>query len=169
MYINFVASGSEPYVQFLVILRLIIHSDRSPFNWVPLELLQDSDSSLYTIAPHWSSSYPEYLSPDWDKNTQRAVVWTRLQELRHKLASQKPSKQTEQYHTLCQEFQKTQVESSHKPSSCDRGPFLHFMMHPQIITQTDDCLNVGTRQFLLYSSSDQCVTKTQPLGSSRWT
>ena len=119
MYINFVASGSKPLVRLLVILWLIVHSNWSPFNWVPLELLQDSDSSSYTIAPHWSSSYPEYLSPDWDKNTQQAVVWTRLQELQHKLANWKPSKQTEWYPTLCQEFQKTQVKPSHKPSSRD--------------------------------------------------
>ena len=96
-------------------LRLI------PLNWVPLELFQDSDSSYKTIGPHWASSFPEYLSPDWDKDEQRRVVWSRLRELQ-KLADKKPSWQTEQYHTLHQEFQKTQVEPSHEPLFCDKQP-----------------------------------------------
>ena len=79
---------------------------------MPLELLQDSNLSSETIGPHWASSFPKYLSPDWDKDKQQRVVWHRLQELRT-LASQKPSKQTEQYHALRQEYQKTPVESSH--------------------------------------------------------
>ena len=87
-----------------------------PFNWVPLESLQDSDLSSEAIGPHWPSSYPDHLSPCWDKDEQRRVVWSRLRELRT-LASQKPSKQTELYHALCQEYQKTQVESSHDVTS----------------------------------------------------
>ena len=85
---------------------------------MPLELLQDSNSSSEAIGPHWASSFPEYLSPDWDKDNQQRVVWNRLQELRT-LASRKPSKQTEWYHALCQEYQKTQVKSSHDPLYCD--------------------------------------------------
>ena len=81
---------------------------------MPLELLQDSNLSSEAIGPHWASLFPEYLSLNWDKDKQRQVVWLRLQELRT-LASQKPSKQTERYHALCQEYQKTQVESSHDP------------------------------------------------------
>ena len=80
---------------------------------MPLELLQDSDSSQETIDPHWASSFPEYLSPDWDKGEQRRVVWSRLRGL-CALADQKPSKQTERYQTPRQEYQKTQVESSHE-------------------------------------------------------
>ena len=77
-----------------------------------MELLQDSNLSSETIGPHWASLFPEHLSPDWDKDQQRRVVWHRLRELRT-LASRKPSKQTERYHALRQEYQKTQVESSH--------------------------------------------------------
>ena len=82
---------------------------------MPLELLQDSDSSQ-AIAPHWSSSYPEYLSPDQDKREQRRVVWARLQSHRSNLAN-RLSEQKNQYLALCQELnpRTTQVESSHKP------------------------------------------------------
>ena len=87
-----------------------------PLNWVPLELLQDSDSSSEAIGPHWPSSYPEYLSPDWDKNEQRRVVWNRLQNQCSNLAS-RLSKQKERYLALRQELnpRTTQVESSHDP------------------------------------------------------
>ena len=67
---------------------------------------------------HWSSSYPDYLSLSWDTETKQRVVWSRLQEHQN-LASRKPSRQTEWYHALHQEFQKTQVGSSHEPLSCD--------------------------------------------------
>ena len=89
-------------------------------NWVPLELLQDSDSSSETIGPHWPSSYPEYLSPDWDKDEQQRVVWSRLLSQRPKLASQL-SKQKERYLALCQELnpRTTQAKSSHDPLYCD--------------------------------------------------
>ena len=83
---------------------------------MPLEQLQDTNS-LPTIAPHLSSSYPDYLSPVWDKDTQRAVVWQRLREHR-KLASQSLKKINERYRALRQE-QQTQVESRHEPSSRD--------------------------------------------------
>ena len=71
---------------------------------------------LHTIAPHWSLSYPEYLSPTWDESTQRAVVWMRLQE-HCKLANCSLAKVNERFHALCQEQQETQVKSSHKPLS----------------------------------------------------
>ena len=88
---------------------------------MPLELLQDSDSSSEAIGPHWPSSYPEYLSPDWDKDKQRRVVWNRLQSQRSNLASQL-SEQKECYLTLCQELnpRTTQVESSHEPLFRDK-------------------------------------------------
>ena len=87
-----------------------------PLNWVPLELLQDSDSSLVTIGPHWPSSYPEYLSPHQDKDEQRRVVWARLLSQRSNLAS-RLSKQNEWYLALRQELnpKTTQVGSSHDP------------------------------------------------------
>ena len=92
-----------------------------PLNWVPLELLQDSDSSSEAIGPHWPSSYPNYLSPDWDKDQQWRVVWARLQSQRSNLASQL-WKQKEWYLALCQELnpRTTQVESSHKPLFRDK-------------------------------------------------
>ena len=53
---------------------------------MPLELLQDSDSSLVTIGPHWPSSYPEHLSPHQGKDEQQRIVWARLQSQRSNLA-----------------------------------------------------------------------------------
>ena len=67
-----------------------------------------------------SSSYPEYLSPSWDKETQQAVVWTRLQEHR-KLARQGLAEIGERYKALRQE-QSTRVESRHESSSRDIIP-----------------------------------------------
>ena len=83
---------------------------------MPLEKLWDTSLSS-TIAPHLSSSYPDYLSPVWDENTQRAVVWSRLQEHR-KLANRSLQKINERYKALRQE-QQTQVESRHESSSRD--------------------------------------------------
>ena len=85
---------------------------------MPLELLQDTDLSLSTIAHYQSSHYPDYLSPTWDKDTQRAVVWTRLWE-HCKLANHSLAKVNEHFLALCQEQQSTQAESSHEPLSCD--------------------------------------------------
>ena len=87
-----------------------------PLNWVPLELLQDSDSSSVTIGPHWPSSYPEYLSPYQDKDEQRRVVWARLLSQCSNLAS-RLSSSTKRYHALRQELnpRMTQVKSSHDP------------------------------------------------------
>ena len=89
---------------------------------------QDTDLSFTTIAPHWSSSYPEYLSPDWDKDTQQVVVWTRLQELRHKLANCSLAKVNKRFLALRQEQQSAQVESSHEPLSCDSGLSLCYVL-----------------------------------------
>ena len=118
MYINPVVSESEPQVQFLVSLQPFVHSDQSLLNCVPLELLQDTDLSLLTIALHQSLHYPDYLSPTWDKDTQRAVVWTRLCE-HWKLVNRSLAKINKRYLTLHQEQQQTQVESSHELLSCD--------------------------------------------------
>ena len=71
-----------------------------PLNWVPLEILQDSDSTSITIGPHWPSSYPEYLSPHQDKVEQRRIVWARLVGQRTNLAS-RLSKQN-CYGTTCE-------------------------------------------------------------------
>ena len=87
---------------------------------MPLELLQDSDSIYEAIALHWSSSYPEYVSPYQDKEEQRRVVWSRLHSHRANLAK-RLSKQNERYLALRQELnlETTQVESSHEPLSHD--------------------------------------------------
>ena len=86
-----------------------------------MELLQDSDSSSVAIGPHWPSSYPEYLSPNQDKDKQRRVVWARLLSQHSNLAS-RLSKQNERYQALCQELnpRMTPVESSHDPLYRDR-------------------------------------------------
>ena len=100
-------------------------------NWVPLELLQDSDSSSETIGPHWPSSYPEYLSPDWDKDEQRRVVWNRLLSQRANLATL--SKQKERYLALRQELnpRTTQVGSSHDLLYCDSALTSQY---PRLVT-----------------------------------
>ena len=83
---------------------------------MPLELLQDSDSSSVAIGPHWPSSYPEYLSPHQDKDEQRRIVWARLYNRRFNLAGQL-SKHNMRYKALLRELnpRTTQVESSHDP------------------------------------------------------
>ena len=83
---------------------------------MPLELLQDSDSSLATIGPHWPSSYPEYLSPYQGKDEQQRIVWARLRNQRSNLAKSL-REQKERYHALRRELnpRTTQVESSHDP------------------------------------------------------
>ena len=118
MYINLVVEEKWNLGLSSCILQPFIHSDQSPFNCVPLEQLQDTDSSLTTISPHQSSHYPDYLSPTWDKDTQRAVVWTRLWE-HHKLANHSLAKINEWFLALHQEHQSTQAKSSHKLSSHD--------------------------------------------------
>ena len=87
-----------------------------------------------TIAPHWSSLYPEYLSPSWDEDTQRAVVWTRLQEHR-KLATQGIRAQ---YQALRQE-QQTRVESRHGSSSRDT---LVALLSPTHIEHRTSCCDI---------------------------
>ena len=74
-----------------------------------------------TIAPHWSLSYPEYLSLIQDKQEQQRVVWTRLWGLRSNRA-ERLSEQKKHYLALHQELnpRTTQVESSHDPLYCDR-------------------------------------------------
>ena len=96
-------------------------------NWVPLELLQDSDSSSVTIGPHWPSSYPKYLSPHQDKDEQQRVVWARLLSQCSNLARQL-SETKARYLALRQELnpRTTQVKSSHDPLYRD---MLHLCDH----------------------------------------
>ena len=79
------------------------------------------------IAPHWSSSYPEYLSADQDQVEQQRVVWSRLYSHRANLAKRLTSTR-ERYHAARQALNPgiTQVESSHDPLYrdifiCDAG------------------------------------------------
>ena len=97
----------------------------TPLNWVPLELLQDSDLSSVTIGPHWPSSYPEYLSPHQDKDKQRRVVWARLLSQCSNLAGWL-SETKAHYLALRQELnpRMTQAESSHDPLYHDTTPVL---------------------------------------------
>ena len=83
---------------------------------MPLELLQDSDSSSATIGPHWPSSYPEYLSPHQGKDEQRRIFWARLLSQRSNLAKSL-REQKERYQALRRELnpRMTQAESSHDP------------------------------------------------------
>ena len=119
MYINLVVEGKQTLGSISCITTAFC-SLRLIYSTVCLwSYSRTQNSSITAIAPHWSSSYPEYLSPTWDENMQRAVVWTRLQE-HCKLANHSLSKQTKWYHALWQEFQKTQVKSSHEPLSHDK-------------------------------------------------
>ena len=90
-----------------------------PLNCVPLEYLQDTDSSPETMIPHWNTSYPKYLSPSWDKDTQRVVVWARLQE-HCKLANSSPAQVNKCFHALHHKLQPGPVEPSHESLSHDR-------------------------------------------------
>ena len=116
-----------------------------PLNWVPLELLQDSDLSS-AIAPHWSSSYPEYLSPEQDKEEQWRIVWARLQSHHSNLAG-RLSEQKAHYFALRQELnpRTTQVESSHEPLFRD-------IVAP---VQRDEVLSLNSRMWSAMSC-DHC-------------
>ena len=73
-----------------------------------------------TIAPHWSSSYPEYLSPEQGQEEQRRVVWLRLHNHRANLADRLSSTR-ERYLAARRALnpKTTQAELSHDPLYCD--------------------------------------------------
>ena len=68
------------------------------------------------IAPHWSSSYPEYLSPDQDQEEQGRIVWSRLHNHRVNLAN-RLARTRDRYLEARRALnpRTTQVESSHDP------------------------------------------------------
>ena len=68
------------------------------------------------IAPHWSSSYPEYLSPDQDQREQGRVVWSRLHNHRANLAN-RLTRTRDRYLEARRALnpRTTQAESSHDP------------------------------------------------------
>ena len=68
------------------------------------------------IAPHWSSSYPEYLSPNQGQEEQGRVVWSRLHNHRANLANRLTSTRDKYYAARRALNPKTtQAESSHDP------------------------------------------------------
>ena len=71
---------------------------------------------IKAIAPHWSSSYPEYLSSDQDKEEQQRVVWSRLHRHRANLANRLTSTR-DKYFAARRALnpRTTQAESSHDP------------------------------------------------------
>ena len=114
-----------------------------------------------TIAPHWSSSYPEYLSPSWDEETQQAVVWTRLREHR-KLARKGLADVRERYKALRQE-QQTRVESRHKSLSRDRLSVMPFNSVPGQLADrgmhTNNCAHLHA-SLMAFFFHDKKVTAT---------
>ena len=73
--------------------------------------------TLYkAIAPHWSSSYPEFLSPNQSQEEQRRVVWSRLHDHRANLANRLISTR-DKYLAARRALnpRTTQAESSHDP------------------------------------------------------
>ena len=120
---------------------------------MPLELLQDSDSSSIAIGPHWPSSYPEFLSPHQSKSEQQKIVWARLQDQRSNLAKSL-KEQKERYEALRRELnpRTTQVESSHDPlyrdtmvlgcsvvmGVCDRGAKANW--RERVMVDKSSCL-----------------------------
>ena len=68
------------------------------------------------IAPHWSSSYPDYLSLDQDEGEQRRIVWSRLHDHRANLVN-RLTRTRDRYYEARRALnpRTTQVESSHDP------------------------------------------------------
>ena len=120
MYINPVVPGKRTLGSISCNPTTFRSLQPIPFNWVPLELLQDSDSILATIAPHWSLSYPEYLNQNQSPEEQQSVVWSRLWNHRA-IVAKRLSSEREWYLAACQELnpRTTQAESSHEPLSRD--------------------------------------------------
>ena len=77
------------------------------------------------IAPHWSSSYPKYLSLEQDKDEQQRVVWSRLHNHRATLANRLQTTR-DKYLAACRELnpRTTQAESSHDPLYRDIHPLV---------------------------------------------
>ena len=122
MYINPVVSGKRTLGSISCNPTTYRSLRPIPLNWVPSELLQGSDSILVTIAPHWSSTYPEYLNQNQTPEEQWNVVWSRLRDHRAIVAKQL-SREKERYLAACRELnpRTTQAESSQEPLSLDNN------------------------------------------------
>ena len=84
-------------------------------------------TSHETIAPHWSSSYPEYLSPNQDQEEQSRVVWSRLHDHRANLANRLATTRDKYYAARrALNPRTTQAESSHDPLYRDIWAVLEF-------------------------------------------
>ena len=97
----------------MYILQPLVHSDRS----LSTECLWSNSRTQTrpkTIAPHWSSSYPKYLSPVQGQEEQQRVVCDRLHSHRANLAK-RLSTTKERYLAARRELnpKATQAESSH--------------------------------------------------------
>ena len=129
--------GKKRWVQIVTYINPVVSRERTlgsiscnpttyrplrpiPLSWVPLEKLQGSDSILATIAPHWSSSYPEYLNQNQSPEEQQSVVWSRLCNHQATVAK-RLSKEKERYLAARRELnpRSTQAESSHESLSRD--------------------------------------------------
>ena len=116
MYINLVVLGKRTLGSISCKYYNISFTQTDPLSTECLWSNSRAQTPHEAIAPHWSSSYPEYLSPNQDQEEQRRVVWSRLHNHRANLAK-RLSKQNERYLALRQELHlsTTQVESSHGP------------------------------------------------------
>ena len=76
---------------------------------------------IKAIAPHWSLSYPDYLSSEQDVEEQRRIVWSRLHEHQANLAGRLATTR-ERYLAAHRALnpRTTQVESSHDPLYRDK-------------------------------------------------
>ena len=99
-----------------------------------------------TIAPHWSPSYPNYLSPDQDKGEQRRIVWSRLHNHRANLAN-RLARTRDRYLEACRALnpRTTQVESSHNPLYRDREVGL-AKVEMKLARMTNGLSNGGSQQ-----------------------
>ena len=116
MYINPVVLGKRTLGSISCIYYNISSTQTDPLSTEYLWSNSGTQTHQTTIAPHWGSSYPEYLSPDQDKEEQRRVVWSRLHDHRANLANRLKATR-ERYLAARRELnpRTTQVESSHDP------------------------------------------------------
>ena len=103
-------------------LRLIPSQLKCPWS------ISGTQTPYKAIAPHWSSSYPNYLSLGQDEEEQRRIVWSRLHNHRANLAN-RLARTRERYLEARQALnpRTAQVESSHDPLYRDNQA---VVLHP---------------------------------------
>ena len=112
------------------------------------------------IAPHWSSSYPEYLSPDQDQGEQRRIVWSRLHDHRTNLAN-RLARTRDRYLEAHRALnpRTTQVESSHDPlyrDNADRIAQDHHLRTTDLVISDSGSYPVGFQPIVTKYDSAQC-------------